>query len=131
MLKFESIYNFSGPLAAEILSSAEEFNLCMGEFLISHQVFPDSLYFLVSGRLRHIVQDPIDNNNIFTLLLCRSVYCRFGLLPVWFPCETLSAAEDSVLLKLLKHLLIQFFINIQRIMAKVSFVFLPIMAHHF
>ena len=63
--------------------------------------FPDSLYFLVSGRLRHIVQDSIDTI-IFSLPFMKSAYCWFSLFPAGSPCETLSAAEDSVLLKLTK-----------------------------
>ena len=101
MSALRSIYQFTQAITEDIANSSEEISLLMGEFLITPDDYTNELYVLLSGRLRQTVRKPNDPDNFFSLAIYEPPFIA-GLASheAGISLETLSAAEDSQLLKI-------------------------------
>ena len=101
MTQLQTIYQFSDLFAEEINLLSEEIELSMGQFLMTQDDASTDLYILTSGRLRQTVRNPTNPDNLFTLAIYDPPFIAgWASMQSGLSLETLSAAEDSKLLKL-------------------------------
>ncbi|QNI75797.1 peptidase domain-containing ABC transporter [Synechococcus sp. MVIR-18-1] len=97
----ETVYQFSDVVAEEIYEVSEEIDLAMGEYIINFDSQLTHVYILITGRLRQLVQHPNDQNKVLTLAIYESSFVAgWASHQANLSLETISAAEDSKLLKL-------------------------------
>lgn len=94
-------YQFKDTIAEEIHEVSEEIILTMGEFLINYDSQSSHVYILITGRLRQLVNRPDDQDKLFTLAIYESPFIAGSAsFQAGLSLETISAAEDSKLLKI-------------------------------